>query len=185
VTGFTDRITTGHVHAFATCYGQEQHPCPSCGTPVRQSRIICGTPDTALLAECRMCELRCRECPSEVRITEGSSGYRARVIHSAACPFLARHRAGRDPGAVPCGTSRHPPRTVQARPGPEGVMTGPSPLADACPFCHPGDHPAVLPFLVIFAGTSLRALYRHQVCGTIWPCSWDADATGWPRAEAA
>jgi hypothetical protein len=58
-------------------------------------------------------------------------------------------------------------------------------LADACPFCHPGDHPAVLPFLVIYAGTSLRALYRHQVCGTIWPCSWDADATGWPRAEAA
>lgn len=62
-----------------------------------------------------------------------------------------------------------------------------SPLADCCPDCFPGDHAAVLPFLVIRIGASLRAFYRHEVCGREWPCWWDAEAAGWPvsRTEAA
>ena len=102
-------MSAGHVHTIA-CYGPVEHPCPSCGTPVRQHRLACGPPDTASPAECLVCELRCPECPSEVRITEGSSGYRARVIHTAQCPWLPRYLAGTlDPrtdytGAIPCGT---------------------------------------------------------------------------------
>ena len=52
-------------------------------------------------------------------------------------------------------------------------MTIPSPLADCCPQCHPGDHPAVLPLSVTRDGASLRAVYRHDACGTTWPCWWD------------
>jgi len=61
-----------------------------------------------------------------------------------------------------------------------------SPLADACPSCPPGDHPAVLPSAVTTEGGSLRASYAHAPCGTRWDCWWDREAAGWPlRREAA
>jgi hypothetical protein len=53
------------------------------------------------------------------------------------------------------------------------------PLADACPTCHPGDHPAVAPTTITDDGGSLRAAYQHEVCGTAWECAWDA-ASVWP-----
>jgi hypothetical protein len=53
-------------------------------------------------------------------------------------------------------------------------------LADACPVCPPGDYPAVLPSRVEDTGGSLRAEYRHEVCGADWDCWWDAGASGWP-----
>lgn len=59
-------------------------------------------------------------------------------------------------------------------------MTTPSPLADSCPQCHPGDYPAVLPHTVTPDGMSLLARYRHAACGTEWPCWWDPEASGWP-----
>jgi hypothetical protein len=55
------------------------------------------------------------------------------------------------------------------------------PLADACPSCHPGDHPAVLPEGdPVDDGGSLRATYRCPVCGMVWVCSWDAASVSWP-----
>jgi hypothetical protein len=54
-------------------------------------------------------------------------------------------------------------------------------LADACPECHPGDFPAVLPSSVTPDGNgSLRADYRHEACGTTWAAWWDAAAAHWP-----
>lgn len=54
-------------------------------------------------------------------------------------------------------------------------------LADACPSCHPGDFPAVLPHCVTPVGNgSVRAGYRHDACGTSWLCWWDAEAAQWP-----
>ncbi len=69
-------------------------------------------------------------------------------------------------------------------------MSTPSTLADACPGCFPGDHPAVLPWLVQHTGTgSLRAYYWCPVadCGRRWKCWWDARSAEWPvtREEAA
>jgi hypothetical protein len=58
-----------------------------------------------------------------------------------------------------------------------------SPLADACPQCHPGDYPAVLPFLVTQHEGSLRAWYKHKTCGTSWSCGWDAETAGWPLSR--
>lgn len=57
----------------------------------------------------------------------------------------------------------------------------PSPLADACPQCHPGDHPPVLPLAepVLDRG-SLKARYRHAACGTEWECWRDPRSAGWP-----
>ena len=60
-------------------------------------------------------------------------------------------------------------------------MTIPSPLSDACPQCFPGDFPPVLPLSVTRDGASLRAVYRHDACGTTWPCWWDPSASGWPQ----
>ena len=66
-------------------------------------------------------------------------------------------------------------------------MTAPSTLADACPQCLPGDHPAVPPASVTQVGGSLKASYRHDACGTSWDCWWDPASVGWPlsRDEAA
>lgn len=64
----------------------------------------------------------------------------------------------------------------------------PSPLADACPDCFPGDAPAALPVNVAADGTgSLRASYECTACGQRWACWWDAESAGWPvsRSEAA
>lgn len=61
-------------------------------------------------------------------------------------------------------------------------MTASSPLADACPSCHPGDYPAVTPHTVT-EGASIEAEYLHDVCGTKWRCWWDPDATGWPATD--
>jgi hypothetical protein len=58
-------------------------------------------------------------------------------------------------------------------------MTGPSPLADACPQCPPGDLPATLPASVTPDGESIRARYRDDL-GHEWDCWWDPEATGWP-----
>lgn len=58
-------------------------------------------------------DVACRDCASEVRVTVGSDPYRpyrARVIHTAACPWFPRYEAGTlDPrtentGCVPCST---------------------------------------------------------------------------------
>lgn len=63
-------------------------------------------------------------------------------------------------------------------------MSAPSPLADACPKCPPGDFPAVPPLQpVTREGSSLRANYRHEECGYEWSCWWDPDASGWPLPE--
>jgi hypothetical protein len=58
-------------------------------------------------------------------------------------------------------------------------------LADCCPnpSCHPGDHPAVPPTVVVDDGGSLRASYRHEVCGAEWDCWWDAAAAAWPMTS--
>jgi hypothetical protein len=60
-------------------------------------------------------------------------------------------------------------------------MTIPSTLADACPSCHPGDYPAILPHLPVTPepNGSLRAEYRHAECGAEWVTWWDARAAGW------
>jgi hypothetical protein len=56
-------------------------------------------------------------------------------------------------------------------------------LADCCPVCHPGDHPAVLPVgEPVDDGGSLRATYEHEVCGTVWECAWDT-ASVWPSHD--
>lgn len=62
-------------------------------------------------------------------------------------------------------------------------MTTPSPLADACPECFPGDFPPVAPSAVIPDGGSLCAFYEHAVCGRTWACWWDPGALDWPLAE--
>jgi len=52
-------------------------------------------------------DLACPDCPSEVRVTQGSGQYhawRARVIHAGTCPWYRRYLAGEVRGAVPCGT---------------------------------------------------------------------------------
>lgn len=49
-----------------------------------------------------------------------------------------------------------------------------------CLACHPGDWPAVLPFLVTRHEESLKAWYKHEPCGTAWSCLWDAEAPVWP-----
>jgi hypothetical protein len=86
------------------CYAMEEHVCPSCHVAsVFQYRRQCG-PDTAPLSECLTCELACPDCLSEVRVTEGARGYRARVIHTDSCPWYRRHQAGQVTGPVPCGT---------------------------------------------------------------------------------
>jgi hypothetical protein len=54
-------------------------------------------------------------------------------------------------------------------------------LADCCPSCHPGDHPAVLPMVVVDDGETLLALYHHAACGAGWECSWPAAA--WPVSD--
>ena len=36
----------------------------------------------------------CRQCASEIRLTEGARGYRIRVIHEARCPWYPRYAAG-------------------------------------------------------------------------------------------
>jgi hypothetical protein len=59
-------------------------------------------------------------------------------------------------------------------------MTAPHPLADACPFCPPGDYPAEAPLSVTDDGVSLRADYRHEACGANWACWWDSAAVNWP-----
>jgi hypothetical protein len=56
-----------------------------------------------------------------------------------------------------------------------------SPLADSCPSCHPGDYPAVLPFIILRDGDGLRAWYKHEPCQSAWSCGWDAEACGWPQ----
>jgi hypothetical protein len=53
-------------------------------------------------------------------------------------------------------------------------------LADCCPSCHPGDHPAVPPILVVDDGVTLMAAYQHA-CGAGWECSWPAAA--WPVSD--
>ena len=56
-------------------------------------------------------------------------------------------------------------------------------LADCCPNpdCHPGDHPAVPPTVVVDDGATLLAAYHHEVCGWEWECSWPAAA--WPVSD--
>ena len=62
-------------------------------------------------------------------------------------------------------------------------MIIPSPLADCCPQCHPGDAPAVTPLGEPVAEPcgSLRASYACPVCGHTWCCWWDPSASGWPQ----
>ena len=47
-------------------------------------------------------DLACEDCPAEVRVTEGAK-VRARVIHSATCPWYRRHEAREVAGCIPCG----------------------------------------------------------------------------------
>jgi hypothetical protein len=95
---------TGHPpHTFA-CYGPEQLPCPGCGVPVIQQRLQCGL-DMVPSAECIACSLRCPDCPAEVRVTEGATLFRARVIHSGTCPWYRRFLAKEVAGRVPCATT--------------------------------------------------------------------------------
>jgi hypothetical protein len=63
-------------------------------------------------------------------------------------------------------------------------------FATSCPRCFPGDHLAVTPITVDRdpdAPGSLKAHYRHGVCGAEFDCWFDAEAAGWPlrREEAA
>lgn len=48
--------------------------------------------------------LACEDCPAEVRLTEGKAVLRARVIHSATCPWYRRYQAREVTGRIPCGT---------------------------------------------------------------------------------
>ena len=50
------------------------------------------------------CSLKCADCPSEVRITEGLKLYRARVVHDAGCPWYRRYQAHEVTGRIPCMT---------------------------------------------------------------------------------
>lgn len=57
-------------------------------------------------------------------------------------------------------------------------------LADCCPFCWPGDHPALLPLTVASdEHDSLRAHYRHDACGREWNTWWNREAAGWPALD--
>ena len=47
-------------------------------------------------------DLACPDCPAEVRVTEGAK-IRARVIHSATCPWHRAYQAGGPRGRIPCG----------------------------------------------------------------------------------
>lgn len=54
-----------------------------------------------------------------------------------------------------------------------------STLADTCPECLPGDHPAILPHAVTDDGQDgLMADYQCQACGHRWRCGWDARSAG-------
>jgi hypothetical protein len=70
--------------------------------------------------------------------------------------------------------SIEPPRRI--------VSCTPRELADACPSCPPGDHPPEDPQSVAEDGKSIRATYRHKVCGTEWDCWWNQESVdgGWP-----
>lgn len=95
----------GRGHHTLACYGPETHPCPKCGQqPVTQQRLQCGAPATSPLAECVACSLACPDCPAEVRVTEGARLLRARVIHTAECPWLPRYQRHEVAGRIPCGT---------------------------------------------------------------------------------
>jgi len=61
-------------------------------------------------------------------------------------------------------------------------------LADACPECYPGDHPAVTPLLVHRLNTG--GLCAHYVCpvdgcGARWQTGWDPRAAGFPTEGCA
>lgn len=75
------------------------------------------------------------------------------------------------------------PRTPAPGQEPKPVL---APLADPCPSCAPGDHPAVIPFLVtVETGDTVRGWYKHRPCGWLWSTWWPA-AGGWPlRRENA
>ena len=47
-------------------------------------------------------DLACPDCMAEIRITEGAK-IRARVIHSATCPWYRAYQAGGPRGRIPCG----------------------------------------------------------------------------------
>ena len=49
-------------------------------------------------------DLACQDCPAEVRVTAGKTVLRARVIHSATCPWWKRYQVGEVVGRIPCGT---------------------------------------------------------------------------------
>lgn len=61
-------------------------------------------------------DLACPDCPAEIRVTEGVKVFRARVIHSATCPWYARYQAKEVVGCIPCGvtvTHRGPYKRAQ------------------------------------------------------------------------
>lgn len=66
----------------------------------------------------------CEHCTSEIRLTEGTRGHRIRVIHEAACPWLAKHLAGVPGfyGGVPCGATVTHRGPYRRDPGLAGVI---------------------------------------------------------------
>lgn len=49
-------------------------------------------------------DLACPDCPAEVRVTAGVKLFRARVIHTAECPWWQRYQAREVTGRIPCCT---------------------------------------------------------------------------------
>ena len=68
-------------------------------------------------------------------------------------------------------------------------VTAPHPLADACPGCFPGDHPASPPLEVTEEPGHPGSLRASYACtqGHAWVCWWDARSAEWPidRSQAA
>lgn len=59
-------------------------------------------------------------------------------------------------------------------------------LADACPACFPGDHPAVLPaWTHTVPGGGVCAHYRCPACHARWRTGWDPRAAGFPVTGCA
>ena len=83
------------------CFSRTELPCPCCGEPVPQLRLICAH-DPAAAQECDACHLLCKDCPSEVR---AGLPNRWRVIHAATCPWLRRYLAREVTGTIPCGST--------------------------------------------------------------------------------
>ena len=152
----------------ADCFSLEEHSCPGCQVAVSQLRLWCR-PDTRPLLKCTRCRLACPDCVSEVRVTEGKTGFRARVVHGFLCPWYGRFLDGEVTGEIPCGMRVVHRGPYARRPKAAGEMAA---CSDACPVCDPGvpDASPAQASVPVPGGTA--TFHECTGCGTRWVTFW-------------